>query len=80
MSKELPVLVVTNPIWLDLFRRGVEDPGWGRHPIDQHAIAMAIHTLAGTIQNEEERGVMQKSALHLMQYTLNDLSRESGKS
>ncbi len=77
MSTEIPILVVTNPVWLSLFRRGVEDPGWGRRPIEQHAIAMAIHELAATIADEETRRQIQSSAARLIVNTAQNLVNEA---
>ena len=76
MINDLPVLVVTNPVWISMFRRGAEDPHWGRRPIDQHAIAMSIHELANSVVNEEERTALQDSALRLMHASLSDLGNE----
>jgi hypothetical protein len=71
------VLVVTNPIWLALFGRGVEDPNWGRRPIDQHTIATTIHELAATIADAETRRQIQNSAARLMVNTVQDMIKES---
>ena len=74
---ELPALVVTNPIWLSLFRLGVEDLSWGRHPIDQHTLAVTIHELAGKITDVEMRKLIQGSAAKLLLDTAQNIVKES---
>jgi hypothetical protein len=76
MSKKNPDLVVTNPIWLFLFRHGVEDPEWGKRPIDQHTIATTIHELAATITHGETRKQIQSSAARLMVNTAQEIIGE----
>jgi len=46
-----------NWIWLILYKRGWEDPEWGQRPIDQVAIASAIHELAGELKGSAGKAV-----------------------
>ncbi len=57
-----PVLTVTNPVLLWLFRHGWEDPDWGRRPMDQLTIALAIHDLAAKMEDEDTRKQIQRIA------------------
>lgn len=60
-KKRLPMSVVTNPIWLWLFKHGWEDPEWGRRPVDQIGIQLALHDLAGMIADEKVRTGIQST-------------------
>lgn len=57
-----PILTVTNPILLWLFRHGWEDPEWGRTPAGQIAAASTIHELANLIDDVEMRKQIQVGA------------------
>jgi hypothetical protein len=74
---DVPMLVVTNPVWLWVFRRGWEDPNWGTRPIDQHAIATSIYELAETIADVDIRTQIQGSAARLMSDTMQNIVRGS---
>ena len=74
---KIPELVVTNPIWLWMFRHGVEDPNWGRRPIDQHALAVTIHELAGKINDVEMSKQIQGSAAKLLLDTAQSIVKKS---
>lgn len=58
----LPTLSVTNPIWLWLFNHGWEDPGWGRMPINQVALGLALHEIGTRLANRELQGQVQAIA------------------
>ncbi len=62
MQYNLPILTVTNPILLWLYRHGWEDPDWGRTPVGQVAIATAIYDMASQLDNGELRGQIQQGA------------------
>ena len=76
-AKKIPELVVTNPIWLWLFRHGVEDPNWGRRPIGQYALAVTIHELAGEINDVAMRNEIQGNAAKLLLDTAQTIVKES---
>jgi len=57
-----PILTVTNPILLWLFRHGWEDPEWGRTPAGQIAAASTIYELANLIDDVEMRKQIQVGA------------------
>ena len=65
-ATEIPQLVVRNPVWLWMFRHGVEDPNWGRRPIDQLTLAVAIHELAGQISDMDLRKQVQGGVAKLL--------------
>lgn len=77
MKTEMPVLTVTNPIWLFLFKHGFEDPNWGKRPIEQQIIAIAIHELSAMITHEDTRTQIQSSISKSMIALSQDLARES---
>jgi len=56
------LLMVTNALWIALFRRGWEDPGWGRSPAGQIAVASAIHEAAKQIKDPEAQRQIQSIA------------------
>lgn len=60
-KKRLPMSVVTNPIWLWLFKHGWEDPEWGRRPVDQIGIQLALRDLAGLIADDKVRTGIQST-------------------
>ncbi len=66
MNPKLSDLVVTNPIWLWLFRHGVEDPGWGKSALGQHTIALAILDIAERINDAEIQKQIKASASKLL--------------
>ncbi len=41
----LPMLTVTNPVLLWLFKHGWEDPEWGRMPVNQVALGLVIQEI-----------------------------------
>ena len=57
-----PILTVTNPILLWLYRHGWEDPEWGRTPAGQIAAANAIYELANLVEDAEVRKQIQVGA------------------
>ena len=61
-----PILTVTNPILLWLFKHGWEDPNWGQSHVGQIAIASAIHELAGQINDADMRKQIQAGAAKSM--------------
>jgi hypothetical protein len=66
LQYQMPVLTVTNPILLWLYRHGWEDPDWGRMPVGQVALATAIYELAGQIGDVEVRKQIQTGAAKAM--------------
>lgn len=58
----VPALAVTNPIWLWLFKHGWEDPSWGRLPINQAALGLALHGLAERVADRRLQGELVKIA------------------
>ena len=60
----LPVATVTNPILLWLFKHGWEDPEWGRMPINQVTLGLALHDLGAKLADrdlqEQVRAIAQK--------------------
>lgn len=62
----LPTAVTSNPWLLWLFAHGWEDPGWGRTPVGQVAIAAAIHELAGRLTDEGIKKQIQVATGHLV--------------
>jgi hypothetical protein len=73
---QMPVLTVTNPILLWLFRHGWEDPDWGRTPVGQIAIATAIHEMAGQLADGELRRQIQIGAAKAMAATAERMAAE----
>jgi hypothetical protein len=51
LNVHVPMLAVTNPILLWLFKHGWEDPSWGRMPINQVALGLMLHELSGKLAN-----------------------------
>ena len=62
LQYNLPILTVTNPLLLWLFRHGWEDPDWGQTPVGQIAIATVIHDMAGQLGDAELRRQIQSGA------------------
>lgn len=58
----VPALAVTNPIWLWLFKHGWEDPSWGRLPINQVALGLALHGIAERVADRRLQGELVKIA------------------
>jgi hypothetical protein len=77
VKSKIPKQVVTNPIWLWLFRHGWEDPGWGSRTIDQHTLALAILAASENISDAETRAKIKGSASKLLLKTARDLEEES---
>jgi hypothetical protein len=73
----IPVLVVTNPLWIELFGRGWEDLDWGKGASGQHAVAKAVHQLAAVITDVEIRKEIQRGASKLMLNTAQELLKEA---
>lgn len=48
-----PLLSVTNPILLWLYKHGWEDPEWGKMPINQVALGLALHELSSKVADRE---------------------------
>jgi hypothetical protein len=76
LQLQMPVLTVTNPILLWLFRHGWEDPDWGRTPVGQIAIATAIHEMAGQLADVELRRQIQTGAAKAMAATAERMAAE----
>jgi hypothetical protein len=77
LMSQLPILVVTNPVWLQLFRHGVEDPDWGKRSIDQHSIAKTIFELASMITDAEVKREVQRASSALMLTTAQRIIKET---
>lgn len=58
----VPALAVTNPILLWLFKHGWEDPSWGRLPINQAALGLALHGISERVADRRLQGELQKIA------------------
>jgi hypothetical protein len=52
-------LIIRNPVLLWFYRHGGEDPGWGKTPGGQAALAVALHELAGEVTDESLRHELQ---------------------
>jgi hypothetical protein len=76
MTFKLPELVVTNPLWIWLFRHGIEDPGWGKSTIGQHTIALAILDIAERINDPEIQKQVKASASKLLLDTAQAIAQE----
>jgi hypothetical protein len=61
-SFHVPSLAVTNPIWLWLFKHGWEDPSWGRLPINQAALGLALHGISERVADRRLQADLQKIA------------------
>ena len=77
IKSDLPILAVTNPILLWLFKHGWEDPDWGHSVADQHIIALSIHALASKITDPEVRKHIQSAAAKAVVRTAEEVARES---
>jgi hypothetical protein len=77
-TMDTPFLVVTNPVWLKMFRLGWEDPNWGKRTIDQHAIALAIHEISSLITDEATRTELQRASSKMLLATSQRMIEESG--
>ncbi len=58
-SFHMPISVVNNPILLWLFKHGWEDPSWGRLPINQAALGLALHGLSEKVASRELQAQLQ---------------------
>lgn len=76
MSK-IPALVVTNPLWIQLFNLGFEDPGWGARSINQHTIAKTIYELASLITDAAVKREVQKVSSAFMLATAKRIIEET---
>lgn len=74
---EVPKLVVTNPVWLWMFRHGVEDNGWGRTPAGQHQLASALQELAAEVDNEAIRSELHSVTARLVLHQAQALVRDA---
>jgi hypothetical protein len=77
LKADLPILAVTNPILLWLFKHGWEDPEWGHTVADQHIIALSIHSLASKISDADIRKQIQSAAARAVLQTAEEVVRES---
>jgi hypothetical protein len=71
-----PILTVTNPVLLWLFRHGWEDPGWGRTPVGQIAIASTVYELANQLGDAAVRKQIQAGAAKAMAITAERMAAE----
>jgi len=71
---QLPILTVTNPILLWLFKHGWEDPSWGHIPINQVALGLALHDLSSRLSDralrEQVQAIAQKVVAENAQHVL----------
>lgn len=58
----LPTASVTNPILLWLFKHGWEDPEWGRMPLNQVTLGLALHDLGAKIADRDLSAQIQAIA------------------
>jgi hypothetical protein len=77
VKSDLPILAVTNPILLWLFRHGWEDPDWGQSVADQHIIALAIHGLASKIADADTRKEIESAAARAVVKTAEQVAKAS---
>lgn len=62
VEERLATLSVIDPLLLLLFKRGLEDFGWGQSPLGQIAIASAMQELASHVDDHALQSDIRSSA------------------
>jgi hypothetical protein len=64
LTAKIAFSAVTNPILLWLFKHGWEEPDWGNLPVNQVALGLILHDLAGKLADpilqEQVQEIAQK--------------------